>query len=173
MAGYSGFSMSNNAVAAYQDGEKPLSKWTKRDILNAIIDAIHEGGLILSCSLEKLKKIPVKELKKLCLFRSSWHHTSSYYNTTDFYTLDVGAVENLTNSELDKILADSKKEEIKEQVVEEKWECAFLEWGGTRKHPTAKEVVEEGIVKGEWFFRSDGSKKKITAKGFRFLRKIQ
>lgn len=26
MAGYNGFSMSNNAVAAYEDGEKPLSK---------------------------------------------------------------------------------------------------------------------------------------------------
>lgn len=32
MAGYNGFSMSNNAVAAYEDGEKPLSKWTKADI---------------------------------------------------------------------------------------------------------------------------------------------
>ena len=26
MAGYSGWSMSNNAVTAYEDGEKPLSK---------------------------------------------------------------------------------------------------------------------------------------------------
>lgn len=33
MAGYNGFSMSNNAVAAYEDGEKPLSKWTKANIL--------------------------------------------------------------------------------------------------------------------------------------------
>lgn len=33
MAGYSGWSMSNNAVTAYEDGEKPLSRWTKVDIL--------------------------------------------------------------------------------------------------------------------------------------------
>ena len=36
MAGYNGWSMSNNAVAAYEDGEKPLSKWTKADIFDAI-----------------------------------------------------------------------------------------------------------------------------------------
>lgn len=28
MAGYKGWAMSNNAVAAYENGEKPLSKWT-------------------------------------------------------------------------------------------------------------------------------------------------
>lgn len=38
MAGYNGFSMSNNAVAAYEDGEKPLSKWTKADIFEIIED---------------------------------------------------------------------------------------------------------------------------------------
>lgn len=30
MAGYNGYSMSNNAVAAYENGEKPLSKWKKK-----------------------------------------------------------------------------------------------------------------------------------------------
>ena len=35
MAGYSGFSMSNNAVDAYDNGEKPLSKsyWTISAVL--------------------------------------------------------------------------------------------------------------------------------------------
>ena len=28
--------MSNNAVAAYEDGSRPLSKWTKLSILKAI-----------------------------------------------------------------------------------------------------------------------------------------
>ena len=36
MAGYNGFSMSNNAVEAYENGEKPLSKWRKSDILETI-----------------------------------------------------------------------------------------------------------------------------------------
>ena len=29
MAGYCGYSMSNNAVAAYDEGKKPISKWKK------------------------------------------------------------------------------------------------------------------------------------------------
>ena len=36
MAGYRGFSMSNNAVDAYISGEKPFSKWTKSEILKEI-----------------------------------------------------------------------------------------------------------------------------------------
>lgn len=36
MAGYNGYSMSNNAVAAYEDGEMPLSKWSKTAILEVI-----------------------------------------------------------------------------------------------------------------------------------------
>lgn len=37
MAGYSGYSMSNNAVDAYENGEKPYSKWTKQDLLIDIL----------------------------------------------------------------------------------------------------------------------------------------
>lgn len=33
MAGYYGYSMSNNAVEAYKSGEKPFSKWTKTEII--------------------------------------------------------------------------------------------------------------------------------------------
>lgn len=36
--GYRGYSMSNNAVAAYEDGEKPLSKWSKSDIILAVAE---------------------------------------------------------------------------------------------------------------------------------------
>lgn len=168
MAGYYGWSMSNNAVTAYDDGEKPLSKWTRADIL----DAIEEQGITLKCSVEKLRKIPVKVLRKACLTYSSWHHTSSHYNKTYFYSLDVGKVTNLTDERIDKLHSDYKKEE-KDKPSEEKWECAFLEWSGTRNHPKAKEVVEEGIVRGDWFYRNDGSKKKTSAKGFKFLKQIQ
>lgn len=37
-SGYSGWSMSRNAVAAYRDGEMPKSKWTKKAILAALED---------------------------------------------------------------------------------------------------------------------------------------
>ena len=35
-SGYHGFSMSNRAIEAYNNGEKPFSKWTKQDILDVI-----------------------------------------------------------------------------------------------------------------------------------------
>ena len=59
MAGYNGFSMSNNAVAAYEDGEKPLSKWTKANIF----DTIKDTEIELKCSIEKLRRLPIKVLK--------------------------------------------------------------------------------------------------------------
>lgn len=169
MAGYYEYSMSNNAVAAYENGEKPLSKWTKADIL----DEIRSECLVLNCSESKLKKLPVKALKDICLRRSSWHHTGNHFNKTDFYSLDIDRIESLTDEELDDIIVLNKDEKNKTAEPENRWECAFLEWSGTRKHPAAKELIEEGIVKGDWFFRQDGSKKKTSAKGFRFIRKIQ
>lgn len=170
MAGYNGFSMSNNAVAAYEGGEKPLSKWTKADIL----DAIEEQEVKLKYSIEKLKKLPVKILKEMCLKYSSWHHTSNHYNKTDFYSLDVDRIENLTDKRINELLSDYKADKKAEsKPLEEKWECAFLEWSGSRKHPVATEVIEEGVIKGNWFYRKDGSKKKTTANGFKFIKKIQ
>lgn len=80
MAGYNGWSMSNNAVEAYANGEKPLSKWSKADIL----EAIEEQEVELNCTMEKLRKIPAKVLKLVCLRYSSWHHTSNHFNKTDF-----------------------------------------------------------------------------------------
>lgn len=172
MAGYNGFLMSNNAVAAYESGEKPLSKWTKADIIEAIEYAIRENELALKCSMEKLKKAPVKTLKNLCLSYSSWHHTSNHYNKTDFYSLDIDSVSELTDERIDNEIAENKTEKQSEPT-EEKWKCAFLEWSGSHKHPKATEIVEEGIVKGDWFIRADGSKKKTTANGFKFIEKIQ
>ena len=134
MAGYKGWAMSNNAVAAYENGKKPLSKWTKA----AILDAIRKQEIELKCSKEKLRKLPVEVLKETCLIYSSWHHTSSHYNKTDFYSL-----------------------------------CAFLEWSGSKRHPKATELIEVGIVKGDWFYREDGSKKKTTANGFKFLERVE
>lgn len=172
MAGYNGFKMSNNAVAAYQSGEKPLSKWTKADIIEAIEDAIREEELTLNCNMEKLKKTPIQILKDMCLSYSSWHHTSNHYNKTKFYSLDINAIEELTDEKINEIIAERKVEKKKEPY-EEKWKCAFLEWSGTRNHPKATEIIEVGIVKGDWFIRADGSKKKTTANGFRFIEKVQ
>lgn len=57
MAGYYGFSMSNNAVRAYVCGEAPASKHAP---------------------------VPTALVRQFCT-RSSWHHTSKKYNETDFF----------------------------------------------------------------------------------------
>lgn len=169
--GYSGYSMSDNAVMAYGNGEKPLSKWTKKDILEAIEKAKLEEELTLNCSMEILKKAPIEVMRNICLYKSSWHHTSNHFNKTDFYSLDMDEISELTDEKLHTLIKNSKEEKATE-VVEERWRCAFLEWSGTRKYPKATEYIEEGIVKGDWFIRADGSKKKTTANGFRFIEKI-
>ena len=87
MAGYKGYSMSNNAVIAYECGEKPYSKWTKADILEDLSYLIKEDEIELKCDFSKIKKLPADAVKDLFLHSSSWHHTSSYYNKTVFLKL--------------------------------------------------------------------------------------
>lgn len=172
MAGYRGYSMSNNAVYAYENGEKPLSKWTKSDIIESIQDAIDDEIVELKITIEEVKKLPAKVLKSEFLEKSSWHHTSNHYNRTDFYRVDLDRLELMTAEKIDNLIKAAKAEK-KEEPKKEIWKCAFLEWSGTRKHPKATECVEVGEVVGNWFTRSDGSKKKTTANGFRFIEKIQ
>ena len=81
-------------------------------------------------------------------------------------------IEELTDEKIDNMI-DEYKSEKPAEPTEEKWKCAFLEWSGTRKHPKATEVIEEGIIKGNWFYRKDGSKKKTTANGFKFIERME
>lgn len=165
MAGYYKYSMSNNAIAAYEDGEKPKSRWKKSEIIEAIAQAISSGE-VKECDLSYIKKIPAKELKDLCLRKTSYHHTSSYYNKTDFYSVDYDRVSNLS-----KDMIESYKILDIQPDPEEKWICRFLEWSGTRRHPKATEIEEEGVIKGDWFYRKSGEKKSINANGFKKVRR--
>lgn len=88
-SGYSGWSMSLNAVAAYEDGEKPKSKWTKKAMLEALAAYAHEYDLLYIEDLSKLKKA---ELFERFFTLTSWHHTGKYCNETDFYGIDEDAV---------------------------------------------------------------------------------
>ena len=73
--------MSNNAVAAYEDGKKPLSKWSKSKILDSLCVSEEEK--------KKLKKYCLDTLRQYFLRYSEWHHTSSHYNCTDFYEVVI------------------------------------------------------------------------------------
>lgn len=184
MAGYCGWSMSNNAVDAYDNGEMPISKWSKDRIISRINREVRNNEIELNCSLSELRKVPLEVLKQYCLRYSSWHHTGKYYQTTDFYSLDIDSIEELTDQKLKELASDYKEErrrlkerkaeetEENEVETEEKWECCFPEWTGTRNHPKKKMIREIGIIKGKWFYRPNGHKKRISAEEFRKIRQI-
>lgn len=106
MAGYNGYSMSNNAISAYESGERPISKWTKK----AIIEAVKE----INSNID-LSGLSVKELKSHCLTQSSWHHTSKKYNKTDFYSI-YEDVESWTQDTVENIIA-ARNEELNNQKI--------------------------------------------------------
>lgn len=156
MAGYKGYSMSNNAVDAYMSGEKPISKWTKQEV----IECVEELRLDIKDELKKLRK---DELFDLVLRRSSWHHTSQYYNETDFYKIDEEAIENITAEKISEKIANrvpiNKTEQLKEQYVL----ADYTVFEG--KKPINKS--QYGIVKGDWFTSIDGDKKNIFGRWFK------
>ena len=59
MTGYVGYSMSNNAVDAYNAGEMPFSKWTKTAILKDVAEIYGEklAQAVSGWSLPKLKEV--------------------------------------------------------------------------------------------------------------------
>ncbi len=159
MAGYFNYSMSNGAREAYQSGEKPISKWSKSEILAEAKQSCPEEVFPL------LGKVPASVLRDHLLTRSSWHHTSSHYNRTDFYS-----VIDCSNITLEQVTVwAQKKQQAKKPIEEFLRKAEFLEWSGTRKFPKATRCVATGIVRGNWFYLPNGLKKSITAKGFKFL----
>lgn len=160
MAGYHNFSMSNNAIDAYRNGEMPLSKWTKGIILEKLE--------IRDYNVEMFKKLTVAQLKKYFLRYSSWHHTSSRYNCTDFYSMDWDTVEEFAKGDL--IIEKETKEKKVETTVKSMIEIEYPVWGGTRNHPriTGYETME-GERNGDWCVGS-WKRKKISGNGVTILR---
>ena len=153
MAGYRGFSMSNNAVDAYISGEKPFSKWTKSEILKEI-----ESLDVKTFDL--FKKMKVKTLKDNFLYKSSWHHSSKFYNEVDFYSVDTDKIESISEKELNELLNISVKKEKEKEII---GEITVQVWGGTRKHPKIIGYdTKKGVVKGDFLY-FDGGRYKITA----------
>lgn len=101
--GYVGCSMSERAVAAYESGEKPKSKWTKAAMLGAIERYCDEQGLAYDpegtfvnpygeVGFPSLKTMPKDDVFRVFFTRTSWHHTGKYANETPFYGVDEDAV---------------------------------------------------------------------------------
>lgn len=163
-SGYSGYSMSNRAVDAYEDGEMPLSKWTKKMIISEVVEHEH-------FTEEELKKYPKNVLAEYFLFESSWHHTSKFCNATDFYSIDEDIAKEGSIKELEEIKKRytperKPKKEIK-KLEARKAHITYLEWGGTRVHPKATNVDAYAVIIGNWAYLENGKKKSIYSNGFK------
>lgn len=166
-AGYDGYSMSNNARAAYASGRMPLSKWSKADILDGIQGEY--GGKLAPDVFEVIKKLPLGFLKdKFLRSRGEWHHTSSMYNATDFYSIndDYLDTESPVQTQIDALKSAyqiwkgeyDKERERKKTIKDSPGDfCYFkyLVWGGSRAHPRAYEEESYGYVKGDWIYFAD------------------
>lgn len=84
MAGYYFYSMSNNALDAYRRGEMPMSKWTKK----AILQRLEKQFAIKEEHLAFFRSLSLSCLREKLLVECGWHHTSKFYNATEFYDVD-------------------------------------------------------------------------------------
>lgn len=101
--------MSNNAVAAYENGHKPISKFTKEDA-DELSDLFAE-------------KWSVKEIKDLVknYGEVGYHHTSKFYNKTNFYSIAEAIKYSDSNIFSDEILKKFNfKDEAKFKAIFEK-----------------------------------------------------
>ncbi len=172
-SGYIDYKMSVRAYNCYEENIKPLSKWTKTEIIE-ILESYDFSKK--DFTINDLKRIPAPALKNLFLSYDSWHHTSSYYNQTSFYSFDDEMFESITLEDINAIMQrikEKKRKEKEKKEKEEKWKCSYLEWSGTRKHPKANKCVEIGVIKGNWFYLDNGKRKSINANGFEKLERIE
>ncbi len=168
-SGYKGYSMSVRACRAYENNEKPLSKWTKAEILDALQNVGVEDI--------RLSKYCKQALASCFLFKSSWHHTSSKLNRTDFYSIDMESVEGyLEDPTASYEYLDEKEKEIKSiksSKCNDKLEIVdieFGEWEGTKKYP--KLVIKQalGVKKGHWVWIDINTKKSLTGKHCKIIK---
>ena len=108
--GYEGHSMSRRAAEAYSSGEKPISKWTKSEILTGIEETARDNDIDIEGI--DFSKLTTEELKSKFLRNSSWHHTGSFYNATDFYEISAAAVAETTQEDIERIISGRTRRQL-------------------------------------------------------------
>ena len=155
--GYDGMRMSINAENAYEGGEKPLSKWTKELILDAInkIENKNYSGYFDNWTKDQLFKL---------LYRSSWHHTSGAYNKTDFYTIDEDEVDKYfsTKTKPNVVTQKQPKAEIEPEFCHGKYrQVEYHPYSLHNKYIETWVDFKNAHIKGNWVILNDGHKKAL------------
>lgn len=178
MSGYNwNEGMSNNAVAAYNSGEMPYSKWTKKDILD---------NFYYPETREILAGLSLKDLKEDFLLESSWHHTSKFFNKTSFYEFD-SSCEDLTPEKASEFLEDMKKwKKADRAFMENRIHGVSVCFNGKTYKCTTDYVegsswilkseghrLEKAIIKIENKYYQDLYRSKFSSQVFDYLKKPQ
>ena len=150
MAGYFGHSMSNNAVAAYNSGLRPISKWNKKDLIEAALDT-HGCAF----SREELQSCTLGVLKRYLLECKEWHHTSKHFNQTGFYGIDE---ENVTDYKTLSRMRSFKPAKKQAPTRTRLAKIHFEEWIGTRNNGRFHTRTALAIVKNNWAYTLKGKK---------------
>lgn len=151
MAGYNHYlGMSNNAVAAYHCGIKPITKITRED-LQSVDLAISKAFAIW---------LVQENHWKAC----EWHHSGGrWYNTVNFYDVNELA-EAINDGSLDlfklKKIYDSQRNSPATGL---RVSGSYTVWGGTRNRPVNEgEKTFTGTKIGNWILIDGGGRKKAN-----------
>ena len=127
--------MSVRAAEAYEQGEMPISRWTKTAIIHAVKDYCFDFDLAYDPDIEKKTKA---ELAKEFLEYKSWHHSSRTAREVEFFGLNEDAVcrsfEQMSEEQIierDRQMADERAAlearlqfmQSREKEFEKKFEC--------------------------------------------------
>jgi len=106
------------------------------------------AGLLTASKLGRQYKVSAAAVKHF-LSPAEWHHTSKFYNATNYYDPS-----DLTPELLDKMREfDRKHKEEKVLVVWSDCTVEWIEWEGTRRHPRPIEYKAEHVAVtkvGDW-----------------------
>lgn len=161
------FSMSVNASLAYESGEMPLSKWSKKLILQhvhpVVIDRLN------------LKAVTLDVLKEWALEYVCDHHSSKLYNRTAFYGVreeisaacDADSLASIGwESELRTLASLVGRKTVKKIEESPKRLCRveFDEWDQRAKKFRHFEAY--AVVIGNWALCEGGKRKKVDGSHF-------
>ena len=132
-AGYLGQSMSVRAKNAYDNGEKPFSKWKKDEIISEMEQLGFEPKTI-----QKAETFNAVQLRFIALKYSSYHHTGKFARKTNFFRVNDDEIE---IKWLLGILTDKEHSYIVERN-------AFIKWAKLRNSSHKKVLLRKDNVYG-------------------------
>ena len=161
MAGYADdFSMSNNAIDAYDRGLRPRSKWTKADILDALPANAR--------TYLQLDEYPLEFLREYFLVAEEWHHTSKLYNKTEFFRPGIDDWIDNTPEDVQDLyrvwLQRQQKAQAAKTAAPRKVRVTYTHWIDKRHYRT---VTEYALVRGSWIYTQSGLRKRADGTNIR------